>query len=53
MFEKTDMVYNNISVFLADDEFLDYLREYTEGASSIELEDLYEVYEEFMLEGQD
>jgi hypothetical protein len=53
MFKKTDLMHQNISVFLSDDELIEYIREYTEGETSVELDDLYDIIEEFIIEGQD
>jgi len=53
MFKKTDLMHQNISVFLSDDELIEYIREYTEGETNVELDDLYDIIEEFIIEGQD
>lgn len=54
MFKDTGMVnHQNVSMFLADDELIEYIREYTEGAESVEVEDLFDIIEEFVIEGED
>jgi hypothetical protein len=50
MFYKTDLMHENVSVFLADNEFISFVHEYTEGATSLEVDELYDVYEEFIAE---
>jgi hypothetical protein len=50
MFKKTDLMHENVSIFLADNEFISFVNEYTEGANSLELDELYDVYEEFIAE---
>lgn len=54
MFTDTGAVnHENISIFLADEELIEYIRESTDGANSVEVEDLYDIIEDFLFEGKD
>ena len=52
IFESTDVTFDGLPVVVVDEDLLDVIKEYSAGAEEMDLDDLYDILDDWIFEGR-
>ena len=52
IFTETDVTFKGLPVVVLDEDLMAIIQEYAEGADNMDLEDLYDIVDDWIFEGQ-
>lgn len=52
IFETTDVTFQDLPVVVVDEDLMDIIQEYAAGTEEMDLEDLYDIVDDWIFEGR-